>query len=318
MTAMCAHCTKHPTHAVLCRGCLRTLHWALANIRAFLAGLDTMRTRQGRDTDPSPLRKGGAKAQPLPVDTRFTDPAGTGLDDQGRKLTWGSGTDLAWVAGNTLTTWCRILADDHPPRHGPACRDACLHVSCAAVRRTRPPTSTHDCCRYLAAQSQAIAAAEYAAELLDELLNLERRLRRFVDPADRWYAGPCTAGLSGMAGAWICGADLYVEKGKPEVRCANCGATYEVAARQEWLLGQAEDRWETAADLARALVFYSGGDLSAAEHQLAARIRKWADRGRLTRRDTVRVRGQECPRYRLGDVLTLVYGERRHTEEKAG
>lgn len=291
----CGHCSARVDAATLCRGCVKTLAWALANIAAYLGDLDVIRTRRARFGDPVPLRRGGGPVA-LPVDARFTDPYGADPDSG---ETWGAGTDLVWVAANTLTTWVRHLLEHHPHLPGP--RDT--------------PGS---CCAWLLTHADRIRVDEAGAELLDEMCDLEHRLARFVDrPPDLTYVGPCTAGLSGLAGTWICGTDLYAAPGEPEVTCRACNATYRTQQRHAWVLSQAEDEWNTAPTIAAALVVYSD-DVSGDERRLAARIRQWAARGRLTERDRVYVKGQQVPRYRVGDVLDLVYETPRRAEGEAG
>lgn len=319
----CAHCTTRPVRsATICSHCTRTLEVAVANIGAYVADLDTVRTGQVRFADPAPLRRGGGPI-PLPLDERFTDQYGQTRGKKGHVHAHGTGTELAWVARNTIVGWTRIVLEYCPPLPHPiVCGDSlcrrCQPLAAEAHLRRPPADNLVACCHYLQRLLPRIVAAEWAAEMLDEMLDLERRLRRFLDrPADKVYLGPCTAGLSGLAGTWICGVDLYAEPDDTEARCRNCNATYPTQARRRWLLRQAEDEWHTATEIARALVTYTD-DISAEERQLAARIRKWAERGRLVLRDKVDVKGQESPRYRLGDVLNLVYGRARDGEDKAG
>lgn len=311
----CAWCTKPTAGTTICPGCTKTLDIALANIRAYTTDLDTIRTRQTRYGDPAPVTRGGGP-QPLPVDERFTDPYGQHRRDDGSIERWGTGTDLAWIARNTITGWTRTVLDDWPPLpdtpwHGPVCDD-CLHRSCNRRRRylverhdRRPPRDNlASCCHYLQRLLPRIAAAEYAAEMLDESLDLERSLRRFVDrPPDRWYAGPCTAGLDSLEGAWFCGADLYVQVGKAEVTCRDCDATYDVADRRDWLMSAAEDRIETATTIARAVIVL--GEVDAGETRLVKRISRWVEQGRLVVRGHADKQGRRRPMYRVGDVLDL-------------
>lgn len=317
---LCAHCTKRPSpDTTICRHCTKTLDVALANIRAYYDDLDTIRTRQARYGDPTPTRGSTGREMPLPVDLRFTDPDGRGAD-------------LAWVARNTIIGWVRIVAGQWPPFpyvdgwSGPVCDD-CLHRSCNQRRlrtvehklRRLPADTLPSCCAYLHRFLFRIAGAEWAAEMLDELLDLERRLRRFVDrPVERWYAGPCTAGMRALEATWFCGAELYAELGKPDVVCPNrdCGTRYDVAERRTWLLAAAEDRLENAVTIARAVLVL--GQADSTETQLAGRIRQWARRRRIVARADRTLEGKTQPLYRVGDVLDLLAEDARHAAEKAG
>lgn len=295
----CGHCGAAVDAATLCRGCVKTLAWACANIAAYLGDLEVIRTRRARLGDPMPVRRGGPA--PLPVDLRFTDAPGSRSEDGRVVERWGQGSELVWVATNTLTTWVRHLLEQHPHLPGP-----------------RYGTGT-SCCGWLLTHADRIRVSDAGPALLDELLDLERQLRRFVDrPPDLTYVGPCTAGLSDLKwGTWGCGADLYASPGATEVVCRQCNATYEIEERHRWVLAQVEDEWHTATDIAHALVTYSD-NVSAGERRLAGQIRKWAERDRLTARDRVVVKGQLVPRYRLGDVLDLVYKRPAPRGEKAG
>lgn len=311
MSAACTWCGIPTAGARWCSRCVRTLEIALVNIRAYAGGLDVIRARQARYGDPAPLRRGGGPL-PLPVDARFVDRDPGHPDDPAA----GVGSNLEADVANTLTGWARVVLEEQTALAGPACRLACLHVSCARVRRTRPPADTvADCCRYLAGQRVHIAAAEYADQLLDELLNLERRLRRFVDrPPERWYAGPCTAGLRALEAVWFCGAELYADLGEPTVTCRDCGVTYDLAERRAWLLAAAEDRLENAATIARAVVVWT--DYDRGESRLVRRISDWARRGRLGAREERLVDGRRRSLYRVGDVLDLLADEARESAER--
>lgn len=296
MTQLTCPCGRPVDGTTLCRGCVKTLAWALANIATHLADLDTLRTRQARYTDPAPLRHGGGPIS-LPVDHRFTDIPGADTDTDQH---WGSGTDLEWVTRNTITTWVRHILETHPHLPGPR-RD-----------------TVGSCCAWLMRRLDRIRVADYATDLLDELLDVERRLARFVDrPPDRWYAGPCTAGLSGLSGTWLCGTDLYAHPDDPEVTCRDCNATYPVEQRRAWLLTHAEDEWHTATDIAHAVTTL--GDYDRGERRLIVRIGQWAGAQppRLQTRGHRDVNGRPRPIYRLGDVLDLVYEDRRTAHERS-
>lgn len=264
----------------LCPRCATTLDVALANIAAWWPELETLRNRQSRYGHTAAGRGTPGRTQPLVVDDRF---AGR-LED---------GSRLDWETRNTIAAWARTVADERPP-----------------VREQTPRDTVASVCGWLQSQLRWIAEQAWAATMLDEMLDVERRLRRMVDrPPDRWYAGPCTAGQADIAYAWLCGEELYVPLGATQTTCRVCGSTYGVAGRRAWLLAAAEDRWETATTIARAVTALRPRDTVAdddLDDRLARRIRRWAAKGDLPVRDVAPTGGKLRPRYRLGDVLDLL------------
>jgi hypothetical protein len=116
-------------------------------------------------------------------------------------------------------------------------------------------------------------------------------------PADRWYAGPCNAGLKDEAlGVALCGVDLYAKTGARTVKCRNCEAEYDVQARRDWLLAAAEDQLADAATVGRA-VSWLGADPLTPE-----RVRQWAARDRLAVRATINGKAH----YRVCDAIDLL------------
>lgn len=308
----CAHCTTRPVRsATICSHCTRTLEVAVANIGAYVADLDTVRTRSVHFSARAPVRRGGGP-MPLPVDQRFTDQPGGCVDDNGRVQHWGTGTDLAWVARNTITTWTRVVLEERPPLtwHGPVCAH-CLHRSCNAHRQRRAPADNLvSCCHYLHRQLPHMTAALWVPELLDQMLDLERCLAQFLDrPPGRWYAGPCTAGLQAMEATWLCGAELYAVAGKDTITCPECGLSYTTKERRDWLLAAAEDRWETATTIALAVTVL--GEYDSGETRLVKRINRWVKDGRLARRGHAAWGERTLAVYRVGDVVELVREDNR-------
>lgn len=133
------------------------------------------------------------------------------------------------------------------------------------------------------------------------------RARSAVDrPADRWYAGPC----------WVCTHDLYAHVGRAVVTC-ECKASYDVQTRRDYLLTEAEDQLANAATIARAVSWLG------AEPLTAARVRKWAERGRINAHAYDRcpnhmhavIPPRECracsPLYRVGDAIDLLAADTR-------
>ena len=100
-----------------------------------------------------------------------------------------------------------------------------------------------------------------------------------------------------------CTTELYAAKGDTEARCKGCGTTYEVlkwrahaATAKNYYIG-------TPADLSRKLSAPQYGHTITADQ-----IRKWANRGKLTRAnpETNETGNPIPPAYRLGDVLGLI------------
>jgi hypothetical protein len=103
------------------------------------------------------------------------------------------------------------------------------------------------------------------------------------------------------------------------LRCHACGTLHDIAARREQLLEDAQTRDLRAADLARALCWLQVWD--GESYRLAARIRKWAERGRLLPMShdvRPRLDGKgvtKVPLYRVSHVVELVAEDGRHAEE---
>lgn len=270
----------------ICAGCSHKLQVALGNISSYWADLDTVRTRQTRYGGTGGGR-GGDK--PLPADLRFLD--------------WdGDGTRLDETGRNTIGTWARVVIAERPVIYGPT-HTACLHITCSQARRSRPPRSdVPAACRYLLGHVDWIRTQHWAPEILDELTDLENRLRSFVDrPRDSWYAGPCTG----------CERVLYAKVGVHEVTCKDCNLDFHVKDRRAYLLTTAEDMYVPASTLARAVSWLGEEPLT------ARRIRVWKHR------DMIEVRayvippgsvGPMCelrPLYRLGDAIDLMASAQR-------
>lgn len=150
--------------------------------------------------------------------------------------------------------------------------------------------------RWLLWMVDGLTFDEIGPDAVDEITDAVAKCYRLIDSRpDKWYAGPCNAELD----AGECGCDLYANAARGEVKCGNCGATYDVAARRKWLLEAAEDRLADAATLARSVSWLGALPLN------AARVRKWAQRGRIV------VKGHDGtkPLYRIGDAIDLLSEE---------
>lgn len=334
---MNCRCGRPTAGATLCVKCSETtLPIALAHIATYEEDLDTMRARSRAIRYDLFRGKGGSKEIPLSVDARFVEgqrrievqvdgaPVIVRVGEESR------GTKVADESRNTVTTWTRVVLEEWPPIETPLCDDA-LCRRCNPIRaeqwRRREPTarpgrdgqptvSTRAACVYLTRMIRHIASAEWAGELFDEMLHVEAELRRLVDnPPERWYAGPCTVGQDDLNYAALCGTDLYASIERDAVTCPDCGTQYDIAQRRDWLLAAAEDRLETAQNLAHALILLAG--IKTDERRLANRIRQWSARGRIAVRDTVLEGNKLRPRYRLGDALDLLLDTTEETAKKA-
>lgn len=334
-TTECGNCSRPSPHAFLCARCVTTLERAIGNIAAYYTDLDqVVRVKATRYSTNSRTKASVGKVQPLPIDGRFADPAA-------------EGSDLLWSTRNDLTVWCRMVLDHWPPLTGPACVD-CDHPACRATRARRHPEDTiSSMCAYLCRMRRAIAVEVWAAIMLDEVLYLESRLRRFIDrPKDRWYAGICGFVLDparahdqdscacachygdvcdieggcgadvATIGAAVCQRDLYGSSDDPWIRCGDCGTTYTREERRRTILAEAADREATTEAIARVVSTVSDHDID--HKRLAQRIRTWSRRGLLQAHGSRVVDGQSRPTYRIGDVLTLLAADRRVSVSGSG
>lgn len=299
MSHQCQWCSAEVHDGTnLCERCVGTLEVAIGNVAAYHADLPNVRQKQ--------VRYGGnaskgsiGKSQPLPIDGRFADKAG-------------DGSEVEYATRNTVSTWVRIGLDTWPVTQGPTC-PTCLHVTCHDIRRSLPPADTvASCCAYLLRNLGRVAPQEWASEMLDEMLDLERRLRRLVDrPAERWYAGKC--GVTDEDDQ-DCVAELYATAKSGTLVCPVCGITHDVGERREVLLTEAREILVTATEAAGALMAWT--DYDGSEKKLVDRIRKWRDRDRLVTHGSVNQCGKDRDLYRLGDIEEMLLREARHDQDR--
>lgn len=109
-------------------------------------------------------------------------------------------------------------------------------------------------------------------------------------PPETIYIGPCDQ----------CGHDLNAYTHRGTVTCPACGVTYDIHERRTRLLEALEDQLATTTELCRAFTVLG--------HPLTAeQLRKWASRGKLTRRAPHPADPKHRPRYRVGDVAALAH-----------
>lgn len=313
-------CGKPTSGAWLCDDCQKTLRWALVNVGSYLADLETVATRRARFGVTGNTKGSIGKAVPLPVDMRFVSagpPPKNDLSGRPRGATIAPGSQLKWDAWNTIVAWCRVIMEDQPEVAGPVHVD-CLDVSCSQIRRRRyPRNTTASMLHYLARQFRLIVSEEWAPVILDEMLDLERRLARMVDrPADRWYAGKCSARDPFDPAGVMCTSELYANADRGWIDCPGCGTRHDVAERRDFLLAEAKDILVTATEAARALLAWT--DYDGTETKLVDRIRKWRDRDKdpLEVRDVTSLAGRDRHLYRLGDIQERLIGDAQDAQTR--
>lgn len=306
-------CGRPTAGSTLCERCSTTFQYAIPNVGAYFADLETVSTKRTRYGTQGTTKGSVGRSQPLPVDLRFVN--GARHSDMFGGVggpTTAPGNQMRWDTWNTVTTWCRTIMEEQPELEGPTCVD-CLHLSCAATRRRRWPENTiPSMIRYLARQFRWLAREPWAPVMFDEFVDLERRLVKFVDSKpDRWYAGKCSAEREDEA---CCTAELYATADKGVIVCRACGARHDVSERREFLLREAKSYLVTATEAAGALLAWT--DYDGSETKLIDRIGKWRTRGLLESTGTADVGGKPRHLYRLGDVQDMMVDDARRDQKR--
>ena len=240
-------CDRPVGDGYVCQHCADRLERALGDVPALWEELDVVLTKQARYAAAEFRR--GERALPFNPEA----------------------SEIGWVLRNTLTTWCRVVAEE---RGKPLPED-------------NPPAVA----RWLLNHVTWLRHHRAGAEAVEEITNIVAQVWRAIDrPAGRWFAGPCDQ----------CERDLYAKTGADSVTCRDCDLVYDVGARRTWLLEQANDHLLTAAEMARAVSWLGTEPLT------ADRIRKWAERKRIIARGHAIHRGNEIPTYLVSDVVNLM------------
>jgi hypothetical protein len=246
-----------------------------------------------------------------------------------RPVPWDDARDERAVAvGNTVATWARHVAEsrgltigppEQPRQAGPLCyhgralpllnpaKPPCPHWSCQEIVARRTYLGVAVAAAWLAEHDQLewLRHQREAAEAMSDLREAAREVERIVDrPRDRWYAGPCWADLPDGG---RCEVELYALPGAKTVRCPECKAEDDAAARKQWLLDEARDALVHAELMARALTALGIEDVT------PARVRGMARHGRLMAKGT---NSAGDPTYRVGDVLDVVEEQERIEVER--
>jgi hypothetical protein len=238
----------------------------------------------------------------------------------------GSGTgdrisDALDETATALTTWARALTADRGDFPRP------LTFANAALCDDLPPELADDhplamtwLCAGLEHHLTSVATLEWAGQFVRDLGLHEMKLRALTETwMPGWYAGMCRRQI---AKGVTCEAPTYVVPGLTWVTCRACGSTTYARDHLEMVLDEASDWIARPKALAAAIVALV--DTEQSVPRLHERIKKWGQRERIASiRHTER--GHEWvaeegryavvdqvvgyPRYRLGDVLDVLFAE---------
>lgn len=328
-------CGRRLHGTTICNHCVTTLETCLVSIADHYRDLETLRTKRARFGG-SATKGSLGRTIPLPIDPRFVDPTGIG-------------SEVDFGVRAEMVAWAKVVLEDHPPLAGPACRH-CKHATCASIKRRRHPAdNVPSVAHYLAGMAPSLIAETWVEDMLDEMLDTEKRIARLLDrPTTRWYAGICgtvieaprphdgrscacgchngadypcdVPGGCGSEQAEVdgvtCTARLSAEPDDPFVRCRECGVTYTVADRRPVVLAEMRKQAAPVETIVQAALTLTRQSEGAAV--LAARIRQWASRGAIIKVGERTVRGRPRPTYQVGVVLDLLNPDTPEDEQRAG
>lgn len=196
MTCHVDHCQHTATDGLIC---WPHTHRLAARLRASADLWDALHdatARRTRTGDPTPRAGRPAPAAPIrPGGDPAADhapgwPAGLPVDMRA--------SDVADAVRNTITTWCRTIADQ--------------------VGADLPDTATA-AMTWLAGRLVWARTQPWADELWDDVDDTLGLMWRTLDrPPQRRYLGPCA-----------CGTDLHARRGASMVTCPGCGTALDVA-----------------------------------------------------------------------------------------
>lgn len=153
---------------------------------------------------------------------------------------------------------------------------------------------------WLLTRSPDLASHEAAGEAFDEITSAVTNARRTVDrPVSRVFAGICRVRPlqdGGVVGPPCRGA-VYGKPGQEFARCEDCQHPHDVAARQQEMRDELDDRLLTAAEIATLGVYLGDAFDRKRTRNL---LTKWAERGLLEVRGLT---SDGVPTYRFGDAM---------------
>lgn len=276
----CLHCTAETTNGLaLCSRCLNTLSIAFTNTAAYFSDVEKIKPGERIRS------KGVPKSAPPPgFEPERVDRISHTLD---------------YVTVITVG-WARNLLDDRPGIG------------------TMPSTVT-GVLGWLESHRGSIATLEWAGEVLREMRQCERMLQRLLDRSDTGrFVGVCSAevGTDTETGeVLLCDRALYAPESVSWVTCPQCGVSWPVAERRRVLAEATRDELAPVRIIARVIVGLMPGETS--EEKLTRRIEQWVARDQLRDYGVRVLDGKPRRVYRIGDVLEIVLGERKPSDDAA-
>ena len=271
---VCPVCQEKSNDWLSCKRCTDRLMAQIAEIPSLVADLRITHTRQSK------FGSGGVRSGESPVP----------FDDRARAL--------IREAGNTVTTWMRVLDAGDLTYEVEVC-------SCKPYRACRPVIRVEShagntiagWCDWLGQRRQRIRGMDGIEQLASEVDSWVRRVRRVIDrPTDLTFVGTCP----------VCQGWLYAKADQEEIICQACKragivelTSYSVEASREGMREQMEDQLVTVAQCAILLASFGLGVKADTVHNWARPERG----GRLVKRGEDR-EGRAL--YRVGDVADLV------------
>lgn len=199
-------------------------------------------------------------------------------------------------AGNALSTWARVLVEARPQ----VLANRPLEAIFADLSDLTEAEQVRHLCAGFERWLVSAATLDWCGEFVREIGEHEATLRGLTETAaPGWYAGACA----------ICKRPTYVVPGLTWLTCRACGAVSAARDHVETILTEAREWVAPPVQLAGAIVALV--DTEQSIQRLRKRIAKWGERARIEAHRRLDADGDEvgAKRYRLGEVLDLVYAE---------
>lgn len=256
-----------------CSTCTAAARANLQRLADLAPELETTVARLGRSTPPVG-GPGSGGPMPLPVELGAVDEA-DGI-------------------ANTLTTWARLLHEEHGDQ-APA----------VAGWRDLPALA-----RWLAGHLEAIRRREWAAECIRDVRQAQRDVEAAIDRhAVRMWVGTCPAVREDET---ACGGDVWAWSWSGVAQCRTCGARHPAVEMRQAILTAGRDREATATRIASLLQVPAGtirSWVSRRQHGPACENLTCQHGSCKTIRCQLVPRGQDTaghPVYRIGDAMALL------------